>query len=122
MKKVITGIGILVLLGILGGGWFFSGVTYEAGLNPEFENTSEVGVAEDRVIIENELDKQMRLILAEGPLAKKFKLLEEKYLTKKLILHSTKRRENILQMLGRNQMLTDHALFLQNKSIINSTK
>ena len=53
MKKVITGIGILVLLGILGGGWFFSGVTYEAGLNPEFENTSEVGVAEDRVTIEN---------------------------------------------------------------------
>ena len=53
MKKVITGIGILVLLGILGGGWFFSGVTYEVGLNPEFENTSEVGVAEDRVTIEN---------------------------------------------------------------------
>ena len=43
MKKVITGIGILVLIGILGGGWFFSGVTYEVGLNPEFENTSEVG-------------------------------------------------------------------------------
>ena len=53
MKKVITGIGILVLLGIFGGGWFFSGVTYEVGLNPEFENTSEVGVAEDRVTIEN---------------------------------------------------------------------
>ena len=53
MKKVITGVGILVLLGILGGGWFFSGVTYEVGLNPEFENTSEVGVAEDRVTIEN---------------------------------------------------------------------
>ena len=53
MKKVITGIGILVLIGILGGGWFFSGVTYEVGLNPEFENTSEVGVAEDRVTIEN---------------------------------------------------------------------
>ena len=52
MKKVITGIGILVLIGILGGGWFFSGVTYEVGLNPEFENTSEVGVAEDRVTIE----------------------------------------------------------------------
>ena len=53
MKKVITGIGILLLIGILGGGWFFSGVTYEVGLNPEFENTSEVGVAEDRVTIEN---------------------------------------------------------------------
>ena len=53
MKKVLTGIGILIFLGILGGGWFFSGVTYEVGLNPEFENTSEVGVAEDRVTIEN---------------------------------------------------------------------
>ncbi|MCH2036916.1 MAG: sedoheptulose 7-phosphate cyclase, partial [Puniceicoccaceae bacterium] len=36
----------------------------------------------DRVILENELDKQMRLIVAEGPLANKFKLLEEKYITK----------------------------------------
>ena len=37
MKKVITGIGILVLLGIFGGGWFFSGVTYEVGLNPNLK-------------------------------------------------------------------------------------
>ncbi|MCH2035468.1 MAG: sedoheptulose 7-phosphate cyclase [Puniceicoccaceae bacterium] len=36
----------------------------------------------DRVILDNELDKQMRLIVAEGPLANKFKLLEEKYLSK----------------------------------------
>ena len=65
MKKVITGIGILVLIGILGGGWFFSGVTYEVGLNPEFENTSEVGVAEDRVTIENITQETISLNVEE---------------------------------------------------------
>lgn len=54
MVKKLGYLLIILIFIILGGaGWFFSGVTYEVGLNPEFENTAEVGVAEDRVIIED---------------------------------------------------------------------
>jgi|GEM_PF-2533572 len=54
MVKKLGYLLIILIFIILGGaGWFFSGVTYEVGLNPAFENTAEVGVAEDRVIIED---------------------------------------------------------------------
>ena len=53
MKKILLGLGMLLIIGLFGAGWFFSGVTYEAGLNPEFDDQEDVGVAEDRVIIES---------------------------------------------------------------------
>ena len=53
MKKILLGLGVLLIIGLFGAGWFFSGVTYEAGLNPEFDDQEDVGVAEDRVIIES---------------------------------------------------------------------
>ena len=56
---------ILIFIVLGGAGWFFSGVTYEVGLNPEFENTAEVGVAEDRVIIEDISEKTISLNVQE---------------------------------------------------------
>ncbi len=56
---------ILIFIALGGGGWFFSGVTYEVGLNPEFENTAEVGVAEDRVVIEDISEKTISLNVQE---------------------------------------------------------
>ena len=56
---------ILIFIGLGGAGWFFSGVTYEVGLNPEFENTAEVGVAEDRVVIEDISEKTISLNVQE---------------------------------------------------------
>ena len=66
MVKKLGYLLIILIFIILGGaGWFFSGVTYEVGLNPEFENTAEVGVAEDRVIIENLSEKTISLNVQE---------------------------------------------------------
>ena len=33
------------------GGWYFSGLIYEGGLNPEFPDTDEIGTAEDRILV-----------------------------------------------------------------------
>ena len=66
MVKKLGYLLIILIFIILGGaGWFFSGVTYEVGLNPEFENTAEVGVAEDRVIIEDLSEKTISLNVQE---------------------------------------------------------
>ena len=66
MVKKLGYLLIILIFIILGGaGWFFSGVTYEVGLNPEFENTAEVGVAEDRVIIEDISEKTISLNVQE---------------------------------------------------------
>ena len=43
MKKILLGLGMLLIIGLFGAGWFFSGVTYEAGLNPEFDDQEDVG-------------------------------------------------------------------------------
>ena len=45
------------------------------------EDSLQWSLLADRVILEKEVDKQMRLIVAEGPLADKFKSLEEKYIS-----------------------------------------
>jgi pimeloyl-ACP methyl ester carboxylesterase len=43
---------IILIFIILGGaGWFFSGVIYEGGLNPDFNDTESIGTAEDRVSV-----------------------------------------------------------------------
>ena len=52
MKKIFLGLGIFLIIGLFGAGWFFSGVTYEAGLNPEFDDQEDVGVAEETIQFE----------------------------------------------------------------------
>ena len=43
---------IILMFIVLGGaGWFFSGVIYEGGLNPDFNDTESIGTAEDRVSV-----------------------------------------------------------------------
>ena len=63
---------ILILLLVLGGaGWYFSGVIYNGGLNPEFTDSSSIGTAEDRVIVTNITSNSIQLNVEEelwGPL------------------------------------------------------
>ena len=63
---------ILILLIVLGGaGWYFSGVIYNGGLNPEFTDSSSIGTAEDRVIVTNITANSIQLNVEEelwGPL------------------------------------------------------
>ena len=42
---------ILIFIALGGAGWFFSGVIYEGGLNPDFNDTESIGTAEDRVSV-----------------------------------------------------------------------
>ena len=42
---------ILIFIVLGGAGWFFSGVIYEGGLNPDFNVTESIGTAEDRVSV-----------------------------------------------------------------------
>ena len=42
---------ILIFIALGGAGWFFSGVIYEGGLNPDFNDTASIGTAEDRVSV-----------------------------------------------------------------------
>ena len=63
---------IFILLLVLGGaGWYFSGVIYNGGLNPEFTDSSSIGTAEDRVIVTNITSNSIQLNVEEelwGPL------------------------------------------------------
>ncbi len=63
---------IFILLLVLGGaGWYFSGVIYNGGLNPEFTDSSSIGTAEDRVIVTNITTNSIKLNVEEelwGPL------------------------------------------------------
>ena len=52
MKKLIISITSLLTFLLIGAGWYFSGLIYEVGLNPEFADTQDVGTAEDRVVVE----------------------------------------------------------------------
>ena len=54
-----------------GAGWYFSGVIYNGGLNPEFTDSSSIGTAEDRVIVTNITANSIQLNVEEelwGPL------------------------------------------------------
>ena len=71
MKKIFYSLGIFLIIGLLGVGWYFSGLIYESGLNPEFTETESVGTAEDRVIVESITSKSIKLNVEEeqwGPL------------------------------------------------------
>ena len=49
----------------MGVGWYFSGLIYESGLNPEFTETESVGTAEDRVVVESITSKSIKLNVEE---------------------------------------------------------
>lgn len=65
MKKIFYSLGIFLIIGLLGVGWYFSGLIYESGLNPEFTETESVGTAEDRVIVESITSKSIKLNVEE---------------------------------------------------------
>ena len=51
MKKLIYILLSFVFIVLAAGGWYFSGLIYEGGLNPEFPDTDEIGTAEDRILV-----------------------------------------------------------------------
>ena len=65
MKKIIYSFGIFLVIALLGVGWYFSGLIYESGLNPEFTETESVGTAEDRVVVESITSKSIKLNVEE---------------------------------------------------------
>ena len=65
MKKIFYSLGIFLIIGLLGDGWYFSGLIYESGLNPEFTETESVGTAEDRVVVESITSKSIKLNVEE---------------------------------------------------------
>ena len=65
MKKIFYSLGIFLIIALLGVGWYFSGLIYESGLNPEFTETESVGTAEDRVVVESITSKSIKLNVEE---------------------------------------------------------
>ncbi len=51
IKNFIYLLAFIILIGLGGAGWYFSGLIYSVGLNPEFTDSGNVGTAEDRVKI-----------------------------------------------------------------------
>ena len=65
---------IFIFVVLAGAGWFFSGVIYEGGLNPDFNDTESIGTAEDRVLVESINSDSIVLNVEEemwGPLLEK---------------------------------------------------
>jgi len=65
LKKIFYSLGIFLIVALLGVGWYFSGLIYESGLNPEFTETESVGTAEDRVVVESITSKSIKLNVEE---------------------------------------------------------
>ena len=62
---------IFIFVALGGAGWFFSGVIYEGGLNPDFNDTESIGTAEDRVLVSSISSNSIVLNVEEemwGPL------------------------------------------------------
>ncbi len=53
MKKLLYFIFSIFIVLMFGAGWYFSGIIYSVGLNPEFTDSGNVGTAEDRVKIDS---------------------------------------------------------------------
>ena len=71
MKKLLYSLGTFLVVVLLAVGWYFSGLIYETGLNPEFNDAENVGTAEDRVIVDTISSDRITLNVEEeqwGPL------------------------------------------------------
>ena len=71
MKKLLYSLVIFFVIILLAVGWYFSGLIYETGLNPEFTDSENVGTAEDRVLIDSIAKDTIKLNVEEeqwGPL------------------------------------------------------
>lgn len=71
MKKFLYSLGTLFVVVLLAVGWYFSGLIYETGLNPDFNDAENVGTAEDRVIVDTITSNRIILNVEEeqwGPL------------------------------------------------------
>ena len=51
IKKFIYFLAFIILIVLGGAGWYFSGLIYSVGLNPEFTDSGNVGTAEDLSLI-----------------------------------------------------------------------
>jgi pimeloyl-ACP methyl ester carboxylesterase len=74
IKKIGYFFILLILVALGGSGWFFSGVIYEGALNPEFNDSQNIGTAEDRVIVLEVSNNSITLNIEEelwGPLLEK---------------------------------------------------
>ena len=71
MKKFLYSLGTFFVVALLAVGWYFSGLIYETGLNPDFNDAENVGTAEDRVIVDTITSNRIILNVEEeqwGPL------------------------------------------------------
>mgnify|MGYP001308838618 FL=1 len=71
MKKLLYSLGTFFVVVLLAVGWYFSGLIYETGLNPDFNDAENVGTAEDRVIVDTISSNRITLNVEEeqwGPL------------------------------------------------------
>lgn len=71
MKKLLYSLGTFLVVVLLAVGWYFSGLIYETGLNPDFNDAENVGTAEDRVIVDTISSDSITLNVEEeqwGPL------------------------------------------------------
>ncbi len=71
MKKLLYSLGTFLVVVLLAVGWYFSGLIYETGLNPDFNDAENVGTAEDRVIVDTISSDRITLNVEEeqwGPL------------------------------------------------------
>ncbi len=71
MKKLLYSLGTFFVVVLLAVGWYFSGLIYETGLNPDFNDAENVGTAEDRVIVDTISSNKITLNVEEeqwGPL------------------------------------------------------
>ena len=74
VKKLGYVLIIFIFVALGGAGWFFSGVIYEGGLNPDFNDTESIGTAEDRVLVSSISSNSIVLNVEEemwGPLLEK---------------------------------------------------
>ena len=74
VKKLGYVLIIFIFVALGGAGWFFSGVIYEGGLNPDFNDTESIGTAEDRVVVSSISSNSIVLNVEEemwGPLLEK---------------------------------------------------
>ena len=61
IKKVLIGIGVLLIAVLVGAGWYFSGLIYEIGFNVNNRDNLNAGTSEDIIFVE-EIKEDLSLI------------------------------------------------------------